>query len=382
MAMTRFVSLLAVITILCWIFYVEVHSDGRLSPRPHLGKRYAFATLLAENSKQGVAQDDVEADDYFLATRVLNFQIRYSAKTRYHDSHVPFLVLATPGVASSKLHTLANEGATIIRVKDISTGWMVGDLENGRKSVLSKLYLWTLTDYDRILFIDADTMLYTSLDGVFEDDASQQYATDFSPSKIEKISANIPNASLPSPPPNYILGGIKEGVSGDRQKPVNPDYLDAGFIMIAPSQQMYDYYLALLRTPGFIELTFPEQNLLNYAHHRDGPMPWKELDEHLNTNCASARDIESGLRTVRGHWWATNEYRHEGGSRCDVDPELAAEWWRVRDQMEAYHEQKTVKTGKKSVGSRVYMQEEPRQMAEPQKGVGIRWPWISKARYR
>jgi alpha-N-acetylglucosamine transferase len=337
-SMVRVAIWSAITSLLCIILYQYTRYNGSL---PLSAGKNAIAVLLAENYKDGVQQDDIDADDYFLATRLLNYQIRHSKSTKYHDSYVPLLVLVTPEVAENKRRMLTKEGATIIPVEPIAADWVTSGIESGNwKSVLSKLQLWTLTDYDRILLLDSDTLLITSLDGIFDDVAAQTYSTNFSPSKIDDktVSANATGVLAPLPP-TYVFGGIMEGVSGDRERPINPDYLNAGFFLMSPSLRMYEYYMSLLRTPGLFEPSMPEQNLLNYAHRRDGPMPWKQLDDHWNTNCASESDVRNGWRTVHGRWWVTDNFRREGSPICTVDPMIGTTWWRIRGHMEAYYAQ-------------------------------------------
>lgn len=289
----------------------------------------AFAVLLAANTRAGVDQADMDSDDYFLATRVLNYQLRHSPATRYRDPHIPFLVLVTPDVAHNKRKLLAKEGVVIIPIENIVVDWISKGLGSSSwGSVLAKLQLWTLTDYDRILCLDSDTLLITSLNGVFDDPASQQFKTNM---------ALADNSTANPIPSTYIFGGIMEGVSGDRQHPINKDYLNAGFFMMQPDLRMYKYYMELLSKPGLFDPSMPEQNLFNYAHRVDGPMPWQHLDEKWNTNCPFYEDVELGWKTVHGKHWATNNFRHENSYRCDVDPVLGTMWWRVRGHMEAFY---------------------------------------------
>jgi alpha-N-acetylglucosamine transferase len=295
----------------------------------------AFAVLLAANTRPGTDQTDMDSDNYFLATRVLNYQIKHSINTRFSDSHTPFLVLVTPEVAQNKRAQLAEEGAKIIPVENIAVDWISAGIGSGAwGSVLTKLQLWTLTDYDRILCLDSDTLLIESLNGVFDDRAAQQYETNMS------LADNTTNLI----PHTYTFGGIMEGISGDRSKPINPNYLNAGFFMMQPDLNMYKYYMELLSKPNLFDPSMPEQNLFNYAHRVGGPMPWQHLDEKWNTNCAKYEDVKMGWKTVHGKHWQLN-FREESkgwNGRCDVDPVLGTTWWRVRGNMESFYSELAV----------------------------------------
>jgi len=277
----------------------------------------------------------MDSDNYFQATRVLNYQIRHSVNTRYSDPRAPFLVLVTPEVAQNKRALLTKEGAKVIPVENIVVDWMskrIGSISWA--SVLSKLQLWTLTDYDRILCLDSDTMLIQSLNGVFDDPAAQQY----------KANISLADNTTTPIPHSYTFGGIMEGISGDRAKPINSGYLNAGFFMMKPDLHMYKYYMDLLSKPDLFDPSMPEQNLFNYAHRPSGPMPWQHLDEKWNTNCPNNKDVEMGWKTVHGkHWQLSFRQESKGwNGRCDVDPVLGTTWWRVRGHMESFYSKTAV----------------------------------------
>jgi alpha-N-acetylglucosamine transferase len=318
--------------LLVYIFapFYDIRSSYPISSTHSGRSRNAFAVLLAANTRPGADQTDMDSDNYFLATRVLNYQLRHSVNTRYSDSRTPFLVLVTPEVADNKRKLLTKEGAKVIPVENIAVDWISKGIGSGAwGSVLAKLQLWTLTDYDRILCLDSDTLLIQSLNGVFDDPAARQYKTNLS------LADNTTNPI----PHTYIFGGIMEGISGDRAKPINPDYLNAGFFMMQPDLHMYRYYMELLSKPNLFDPSMPEQNLFNYAHRVDGPMPWQHLDEKWNTNCPNYKDLEMGWKTVHGKHWELSFRQESKGweGRCDVDPVLGTTWWRVRGHMESFY---------------------------------------------
>lgn len=73
--------------------------------------RHAFATLLTS-----------EDEDYFAATRLLNYQLRVDTETRTNVS-VPFVVMVTRKVPKLQRQHLALEGATFLVVEDIPLPW-------------------------------------------------------------------------------------------------------------------------------------------------------------------------------------------------------------------------------------------------------------------
>ena len=71
--------------------------------------KYAFATLLASDATRPDDQDNMQ-DEYFIATRLLAYQILHAPETR-SPANIPFLVLATKGVSEAKRERLRLDGA-------------------------------------------------------------------------------------------------------------------------------------------------------------------------------------------------------------------------------------------------------------------------------
>ena len=45
---------------------------------------------------------------------------------------------------------------------------------------------------------------------------------------------------------------------------VKGNYMNGGFIVLSPSQRVFDYYLALLDIPTEFDMAYQEQDLLNF----------------------------------------------------------------------------------------------------------------------
>lgn len=149
--------------------------------------------------------------------------------------------------------------------------------------------------------LDGDMILLDTLDGIFNDPAAQ----------IANTSHNISNPSdEPSIPSDYLLASIGEVASDDHAFPPDwdhglkkPGYFCAGFFMLKPNKQIFDYYIALLDIPNRFNPEYMEQNLLNYAHRWDGPMPWKELQYSWNIRSVNDNDLDKGLVSMHEKWW-------------------------------------------------------------------------------
>ncbi len=298
-------------------FNIWSSGSDHAPPKP----KYAFAVLLSPNFKPEVDQKDTTEDDYFLGTRVLNYQLRHSKKTRFSDPNVPLLVLTPETVSDNKRKILAKEGATIVPIEAIKREWIVPPLRQW-EYMMSKLWLWSFTEFDRILYLDADIFLVDSLDGVFDDAGAQEYSTDYNKTSPEEARLL---------PPTYSIGGVLDGVSGDRDHPAYADYMNGGFFMIKPDITMFNYYMHYVDTPDSFSLSMLEQNLMNQLHRGDGPMPWQRLDKHWDTSCPTPYDIENGWKTLHGKYWALH------AEPCDIDPYVGRLWYQTYGEMEAFY---------------------------------------------
>lgn len=263
-------------------------SSTKPSQQP-LNPKVAFATFLGASMNPSAKATDEESaaindedDGYFLGTRVLGYQLLHS-KTAGTNTSIPFIVLCTKEVSPRKRAMLKHDGATVVVIEKLEADWVVPATERWR-DVLSKLRLFQLTEYSKILFIDADTLVTKPLDGVFYDEATLTQATLTNPAQIKDDETALPRT--------YMFATHGEFWGYDHPYPPDPnlDYLNCGFFVFTPSKVLFDYYLSLLKIPGRFDPGFPEQNLLNYAHRHDGNMPWKPLWYGWNVNWPTEND--------------------------------------------------------------------------------------------
>jgi len=298
-------------------------STAHLSPQQaqSSGPKYAFATLVSPNYLENADQNDVESDDYFLSARVLNYQLLHSNKTRYHDPTVPFLVLALPGVGKIKIKILESEGATVIPVENLKADWIKAPLPQW-EGLLSKLFLWSYTEYEKILFVDADVYLIESMNGIFEDEAAQPQMTLESKTEPQDIGA------LPA---TYVMAGVPDGGSGSRDNPMNINYMNAGFFIMRPDMKLFNHFKKYINTPNSFSLSMLEQNLINDIFRVEGAMPWQHMDPKWDTSCPEPVDIQRGWKSVHSKLWKTH------AEPCDVDPVAGRMWYRTLGHMEAFY---------------------------------------------
>ncbi|KAH7550773.1 glycosyltransferase family 8 protein [Bipolaris maydis] len=233
-------------------------------------KKYAYLIFTTQGLN---ASDDLEKDNYFIAARILVWQLVHNLSTRTkHD----VIVMVTPNF--DLLHT-PNDGwlkPTVHRWDDVTT----------------KMRAWELVQYDRILMLDADSMLLKLLDPVLLDDPA-----------VHLLATKPSNTTLPS---TYLVAFNSEAWDSTHSFPPTygtglkkPGQMNAGFFILAPSLTAFEYYKSLiLDIPYSFDPRYPEQNLINYAHGWDGPMAWRELAYTWNIRRPNDQDVEKEDKAV------------------------------------------------------------------------------------
>ncbi|KAK1081370.1 hypothetical protein LTR33_004741 [Friedmanniomyces endolithicus] len=265
--------------------------------------KVAYATFLAANTHP-------EGEEDLLHSRTAGTNLS-----------IPFLVLCTRDVSKRKRDRLKKDGATVVLVEKLNTDGVVAAADRQR-DVLTKLRLFQLVQYTKILFVDADTLVTKPLDSVFHDERTLTQATGMNPEKIQQDEGVLPRTYM------FATHGDVQGYDHPYPPDPNLDYSNCGFFAFTPSKVLFDYYLSLLKLPGRFDTGFPEQNLLNYAHRRDGNMPWKPLWYGWNVNWPMERDWRGGAPSFHAKYW-DGDPSH--------DPVLKAIWKEQRAEMEGYY---------------------------------------------
>jgi alpha-N-acetylglucosamine transferase len=282
--------------------------------------KVAYATLLLPGNI--TKSSEVDHDPYFFSIRLLNYQIQHDKTTRTAYS-IPFLVLVTSDVLTWKCDQLSREGAVIVLVDRLDVDWIEPGHERWR-DVMIKLRLFELIDHDRILFLDADTFLFKPLDGMFDDPAAQTRDT------LQQTKVKPDEGRLPA---KYLFATTAEVMHTTHSYPPVPmSYFNAGFFLLSPSLELFEYYISLFKLHGRFDTTYPEQNLLNYAHRQDGNMPWGRLFYGWNINLPHPNDIRKGVASVHAKLWTS------GSELQPIDQELQDRWQAKRREMERFYQ--------------------------------------------
>ncbi|KAJ9216095.1 CAZyme family GT8 [Paecilomyces variotii] len=271
--------------------YSQIHYSHRGNSKYR--RDIAVATFLTGESESWKYQED---GNYLIATRTLTYQLRHSPRTRL-DPSIPFLILVTDDVSAASRERLTEDGAIVIPVDKVQTNLTV--TEPRWKDCWTKLRLFdpNIVPYERVLFMDGDTVLTRPIDGVFDDPAAQFM---YSQKNGDEIKPDEPPL-----PERYLFAGKTEAGTYEHSFPpdTSGNYLNAGFFLYSPSHEIMHYYMSVLSVPDRFDPMMPGQNLLNYAHRQEGNMPWQKLSYTWNMNFVTPQDMEGGVASLHVKSW-------------------------------------------------------------------------------
>ncbi|KAG5982543.1 hypothetical protein E4U54_006372 [Claviceps lovelessii] len=301
--------------------------------------RLAIATFLSGGNRpsSSVSASSFSSDAYLTATRTLLYQLLHAPDTKINASSssssstttttIDVLVLVTPNVPPQTRRQLTREGALVIEADPVPLRWWIKTGVTRWKDQFLKLRLLQQTQYNRILFIDADTLLTDRIDTLF----SEQEVVSPVPTLHQHAK---PDESLLLPSQYMFAARSDNQLTGQRDHPfppLNTVPFSAGFWVAAPSQELFAYLLSVMDHYRRFDPHTMEQSLLNYAFRRGGPMPWRELHYKWSATWPNSRDLEGGVVSLHEKFWKTGP------------EELQELWTRRKDEMEEFWSDKSQK---------------------------------------
>lgn len=79
--------------------------------------------------------------------------------------------------------------------------------------------------------------------------------------------------------------------------------LNAGFVVIRPSEAMFDHYIRVVSIEGRTKTDAPENNLWEYVHRKSANMPFTELKGTWVMNSPIYEDYVKGIAAVHEKWF-------------------------------------------------------------------------------
>ena len=124
---------------------VLVSTAANVRETKYKSEREAYVTLLY--------------GDYFLSVRVLGLSLKLTGTKR------EMVVLCTDELSMNNRKILEGDGWTVKQTKAIASPYK--NYGKQYQYVFTKLLIWTLTEYRRIVFMDSDTLVYANIDELF-----------------------------------------------------------------------------------------------------------------------------------------------------------------------------------------------------------------------
>ena len=227
-------------------------------------------------------------------------------------------------VSPSKRARLEKDGAKVVVVESISDPQWLTTIQQ-YQGVLTKLRVFQQTEYEKLLYMDADMFITRRMDAIFADEGAR-----IRPPQKAKDTAKE-TAPLPS---SFLLAGQAQQVDRVHPYPPDPaaDWMCSGFMVFQPSQEIFAYYTSIAHRAGSFDADFPDQNLLNYAHRRDGPMPWTDVYYKWTSTYPTIKEYAMGAAALHEKYWVE-------GNRVEAEGQsiLGEMWSKVKNDMEVFY---------------------------------------------
>ena len=205
--------------------------------------------------------------NYLVGVRVLR------ASLEKVGSADPLVVMVTEGIDAASRQAVRDDGCLVREVEPLRPGSTRPDhYANARfAEVWTKLAAWQLTEYERVVFLDADMLVTQNMDELFSlplpsGAIAACHACRCNPNRI----ASYPADWIPENCHYTHFGDIVRGES------VVDNYLNGGFLVLEPDREVFeDMADKLAAVDDMSRYPFAEQDFLNdYYRDRWVPLPY------------------------------------------------------------------------------------------------------------
>jgi alpha-N-acetylglucosamine transferase len=239
-----------------------------------------YVTLLAPSSPH--PWDSGGVDYYFETVMVMAHRLLHHHLTKDPYGRA-FLVVATEAIKPKQVAMLTEMGAEVKVVASLPPPSNVDPTQvyDRWKDQYTKLLFWNMTEYQRIVYIDADSMIIKPVYELFDLPVQHSDAGDW-------LFASVYDAA-----PKKGFGSYPPGIP-----PLGPDdkwghtLFSAGQFVLMPTQQQSEYVFSIYNNPPDVDFRATmEQSFLRYAYRDEGPYPWVRLSQLYNTQYPRAMDL-------------------------------------------------------------------------------------------
>ncbi len=179
-------------------------------------------------------------------------------------SPYPFVVVVTPGITAEDRALLEADGCLVREVAPIRPPAGLRDsYANARfAEVWTKLAVWTLTEFERLVVLDADMLVVADMDELFDvelapGEIAACHACRCNPNKIATYPASWT-------PEHCAYTHVEDGVA-TQDAPLGSDpYVNGGTLVLEPDRTVFEALTtALAAVEDLSRYVFAEQDFLN-----------------------------------------------------------------------------------------------------------------------
>ncbi|ORX48902.1 nucleotide-diphospho-sugar transferase [Piromyces finnis] len=200
------------------------------------GNKNAFLVMLTSEGNS--------VDNYYMYTSTIVYRLLHKEETRTRRDDVDVVIMVTEDVADWKLRGLHNLGAVIKRVNKIRMG--TNYIINRRwRNCYTKLHMFEMTEYDTIVYLDADLFIKKNIDELFD------------------IANDVRNTTGR----NDFFGAVTDGsIKINYNNRERKGMLNAGIMILTPEMKVYNDLIELAPKKELYNSGFMEQGLLSYYY--------------------------------------------------------------------------------------------------------------------
>ncbi|WWC68529.1 uncharacterized protein I206_102458 [Kwoniella pini CBS 10737] len=293
---------LGLILLISWFGYPFIPSFNRISsPSIHpavqslLNKSntdndknqyYVNNTVEDVNQKEAYVTflSSISDPNYLLSTRFLIYQLLNDPLTLDKSQSRDVVVITTPEINQETIKLLESDGAKIKKVNLLDGFDLPNEINDHWKDQYTKLNIFNMTEYSKILYLDNDIFLLKSFEDIWESSLLNHQSPLGGIGETSKTL--LRNSDLRKEPPSSIL-------------PKEKDYLNAGFMLIKPSIELFE---ELKQVKGY-DTFYMEQALINHYFDWNGNHPWTPLNHKFVSHFPKPSDLVEGYYSLHAKMW-------------------------------------------------------------------------------
>ncbi|KIW15018.1 hypothetical protein PV08_07805 [Exophiala spinifera] len=230
------------------------HNYEPLGPDEDNSFNYAYATFLSTRNPS-------LRDPYFLAVQSLIYRVLWSERSK--SDQYPFIAFVAEYIPEPQRDILRGLGAEVRELAPVVWHPNVEGVHARWADLFAKLHMWNETEFEKILFIDADAFPVTNVDEMFELAPWQECNRTLL--ELDDVFPDITDSCEP-----YALAGVPMDVSPADGVSYN---WNVGSMVISPSPVMHRRLLQNYVKADHFDNHMAEQAFLNWQFRVNGPFP-------------------------------------------------------------------------------------------------------------